>query len=159
MTDGTLGPPTLAGFQSFILNNMGITAAVLPPSSAIVATAFNLAQDIVNLQLQNASPDVYTLAVYNLAGSNIINMAMDLPGAPVYLNDLPFFAYVRKSWNIFGFAGGVIQSSSDVSTSESMVVQKAAEEFTLADIQLLKDPYGRTYLAYAQKYGSLWGST
>jgi hypothetical protein len=159
VTDGTLGPPALAGFQLFILNNMGITAAILPPDSLVVATAFNLAQDIVNLQLQSCSPDIYTLAVYNLGGSNIINMAMDQPGAPIYMNNLPFFAYVRKSWNILGFAGGVIQSSSDVSTSESMVVQKAAEEFTLADIQLLKDPYGRTYLAYAQKWGSLWGSS
>jgi len=155
----TLGPPTLAGFQAFILNNMGITVDVLPPTSAIVATALNLAQDVVNLQLRCASPDIYTLAVYYLAGSNIVNMAPDLPGAPIYMNDLPFFAYVRKSWNIFGFAGGVIQSSSDVSTSESMVVQKAAEEFTLADIQLLKDPYGRKYLEFAQKYGTLWGST
>ncbi len=168
----SLGPPTLAGFQSFMLNVMGIPTSTLPPTAPVVETAFDIAVDIVNLQLNVASPDIYTLAVYNLAGSNIINYAQDivytsttaptgstlLPDGTVrYLNDLPYFAYLRKSWNILGFAGGVVQSSGDVGTSESMVVQEAAKEFTLADIQYLKDPFGRHYLALAQRYGTLWG--
>lgn len=158
MSNGSgLGPPTLAGFQSFIVNVMGITTAILPPASPVVSMAYNIAIDIVNLQLQLASPDIYTLAVYNLSGSNIINYAQDQPSAPVYLNDLPFFAYARKTWGIQGIAQGVIQSSSDVSTSESMVVPDWAKELTMADLQYRKDPWGAHYLALAQRYGTLWG--
>lgn len=170
----SLGPPTLAGFQSFMLNVMGIPTTVLSPTAPVVETAFDVAIDIVNLQLNVASPDIYTLAVYNLAGSNLINYAPDqayatqaaappgsktlLPDGTVpYLNDLPFFAYLRKSWNILGIAQGVVQSSSDVSTSESMVVPEWAKELTMADLQYRKDQWGAHYLALAQRYGTLWG--
>ncbi len=174
----SIGPPTLAGFQSFMLNVMGITTELLPPTAPVVEMAYDIAIDIVNLQIAIASPDIYTLAVYNLAGSNIVNYAQDQiyasqsaapPGSTLlpdntvlYMRSsngvgLPYFAFLRQQWNILGFAGGVVQSSSDVSTSESMVIQEAAKDFTLADIQYLKDPFGRHYLALAQRYGTLWG--
>jgi hypothetical protein len=153
----SIGPPTLTGFQAFLINPVGITATVLPPTDFVVTMAFDVAMDIVNLQLQAAAPDIYTLAVYNLATSNVIYYGQDQPNAPIYQNKQAFFAYMRTTWNILGFSAGVIQSSSDVSTSESMVVQDAAKDFTLADLQYLKDPYGRRYLQLAQKYGTLWG--
>ena len=31
------------------------------------------------------------------------------------------------------------------------------KDFTLANLQNLKTPYGRQYLAWAQAYGPLWG--
>ncbi len=34
-----------------------------------------------------------------------------------------------------------------------MVVQEAAKNFTLANLQNLKTPWGRTYLGFAQAYG------
>ena len=126
------------------MNVMGIQPTTLPPTAPVVETAFDIAVDIVNLQLSVASPDIYTLAVYNLAGSNIINYAQDLvydnqsaapPGSTLlpdgtvrYLNDLPYFAYLRRSWNILGFAGGVVQSSNGIQhIPESMVIQEAAK--------------------------------
>ncbi len=153
----SFGPPTLAGFQTFIVNTMGINNTILPPDSPVVSMAYNVAIDIVNLQLNCASPDIYTLAVYNLAGSNVINYAQDQPGAPIYQDGLTFFNYLRKIWNIYGFVSGVVQSASDQGTGDSLVVQDAAKDFTLADLQYLKDPYGRQYLAFAQRYGALWG--
>lgn len=72
---------------------------------------------------------------------------------------LTFFADLRRAWNITGFAAGVVQASSDVSTSQTLLVQDAAAGFTLGDLQNLKTPYGRAYLALAQKYGTLWGVT
>jgi hypothetical protein len=168
----SIAPPTLVGFQSFLLKPMGITADILPPTDPVVEMAYDIAIDIVNLQLNVASPDIYTLAVYNLAGSNIINYAQDqvytkatappgstlLPdGTLLYLNNLPFFAYTRHSFGTLGIAQGVIQSSSDVSTSESMVVPEWAKELTMADLQYRKDPWGAHYLALAQRYGTIWG--
>lgn len=67
------------------------------------------------------------------------------------------FAAMRAQWHLTSFVGGVIQSSADESTSESLAVPKAIQEATLNDLQLFKTSYGRTYLSYAQRFGTLWG--
>ena len=153
--------PTVAGFTTFIRNVMGINTTVLPDDSAVIPMAFNVAMEIVNLDLDLISATIYELAVYNLAGSNLLNYAQDLPEAePVQGSNppLPFFEYTRQTWNINGFVSGVIQASGDEGTNQSLVVQEAAKNFTLADLQNLKDPYGRRYLSFAQQYGpNVWG--
>jgi len=149
--------PTLAGFQAFIVNVMGISNVVLPPTDPVICMAFTVALNVVNQYLACTAPGIYTLAVYNLAGSNVINFAQDQAGASDYQNGLPFFAYLRQKWNISGYISGTIQSSSDVSTSESMVVPEYAKDMNLYELQLIKDPFGRQYLALAQNWGPLWG--
>lgn len=164
--------PTLAGFLVFVRTTMGINTTVLPDDSAVIPMALGVALQIVNQALKavGCGPlvagvpqvSIYTLAVYNLAGSNIINYAQDLDGAAPVEGSVPpmaYFAYLRQKWNINGFVSGVIQSAGDEGTNESMVVQEAAKNFTLSDLQNLKDPYGRAYLAFAQRYGTLWGMT
>jgi hypothetical protein len=149
--------PTLAGFQFFIANIMQIGANDLPPNSAVVAWALSFAIQIVNPALRGVSTcgppipglppvSVYVTAVYNLAGDLVVNFAQDQPGRK-------FFERLRKKLNINGFVSGVIQSASDESTSQSMVVQEAAKQFTLKDLQNLKTPWGRTYLGLAQSFG------
>ena len=93
---------------------------------------------------------VYVTAIYNLAASLVINFAQDQSGRK-------FFEKLRAKFNINGFVSGVIQSSSDEGTSNTMVVQNAAQEFTLLNLQQLKDPYGRRYLSLIQSAGPLWG--
>lgn len=155
----TTPKPTLAGFLTFIRQNMGISATVLPDNSPVIPMAYAVALEIANVGVQLASALIYQLMVYNLAGSNLINYAQDRSGAPnVTGSDLPFFANARKQWNLLGFVSGVIQSTNDESTGGSLVVQDAAKNFTLANLQQLKDPWGRQYLAFAQSYGpSVWG--
>jgi hypothetical protein len=158
--------PTLAGFLNFIRTGMGIDSTVLPDNSVWITYAFNVAMAIVNQALGAVGVDpvsgttIYTLAVYNLAASNLLNFAQDLPGAAnVQGSDppQPFFAYTRSKWNMTSFVSGVVQSTSDEGTSMSVVVPKALEDLTIANLQQLKDPYGRQYLAFAQDYGTLWG--
>lgn len=150
-------PPTVAGFLTFIRNTMGISTTVLPDGSDVIATAFQVAVEIVSVLLNVASPIMYTLAVYNLAGDNLINYAQDLPGAAVVPGSgdpgLPFFAWTRKQWDVNGFVSGVISGAHDETTGSTLVVQDAAKNFTLSDLQNLKTPYGRQYLAIAQRYG------
>src|ERR1017187_7799432 len=129
---------------------MGINTTILPSSAPVVTMAYNVAIDLVNTDLACGPVYVYELAVYNLAGSNLINFAHDTPPST-------YFTDIRKQWNMSGFVSGIIQSASDVSTSESMVVPDFIKELTLADLQYTKDPYGRQYLAFAQRYGTLWG--
>jgi len=163
--------PTLAGFQNFIVQTMGISTTVLPADSPVIPFALAVAMGIVNQQLcavpipsadaagvslNSGGITVYVLAVYNLAGSNLMSYAQDQPNAPPIPGTnppLPFFAYSREKWQINAFVSGVVQSTADESTSMSLVVQEAAKNFTLANLTQLKDPWGRAYLSLAQSYG------
>lgn len=161
-----VGTPNQADFlASFVRGVMGIGTDVLPDSSQVIPIAYGVAIQTVNLQLTQVGvpsgpfdsppgsvPSIYALAVYNLAGDNLINYAMDVPPST-------YFADLRTLWNINAFVPGVVQSAADVSTSTTLVVQKAAENFTLSDLQNLKTPYGRRYLSIAQKVGTNWGLT
>lgn len=158
--------PTLAGFIAFVRAAMGISISILPDDSVWLVYAFNVAMALVNqsLAVVGVNPangtTIYTLAVYNLAASNLLNYAQDLPGAPIVPGSdpaAPFFAYTRAKWNMTSFVSGVVSSTSDEGTSMSLVVPKQLEELTIANLQQLKDPWGRQYLAFAQDYGTLWG--
>jgi hypothetical protein len=167
--------PTLAGFLIFIRTTMGISTSVLPDSSPVIPMAFAVALGIVNPALWRASIpqydpagvslnsggwSIYALAVYNLAGDNLVNYAPDVPDAPIVKGSNPpasYFENLRQKWNLTGFVSGVISGSSDEGTSQTLVVQEAAKNFTLSNLQNLKTPWGRAYLAFAQDYGPVWG--
>lgn len=129
---------------------MGVPSSALPDDSTYIDDSLAISEEIVNPAINQASAILYTRAVYNLGGSTLINIAPDQAGQT-------YFADLRNKLNINGFVSGVIQSAGDESTNQSMVVQEAAKNFTLANLQNLKDPYGRAYLAIAQTYGpNLW---
>lgn len=142
--------PTLAGFQWFITSIMGINSLVLPTNSPVIAYVYGLATSTVNTQLAAVGGDIYSQAVYNLAGDFLINYAQDQPGQT-------FFADTRATFHVNDFVSGVVTSAGDSSTSDSLEVPEQFKNFTLADLQNLKTPWGRTYLALAQKVGNLWG--
>lgn len=147
---------------------MGIKPPYLPDNSMWLRIAFANALAIVNPQLRlvcipsqdaagaylNAGGwSIFAEAVYNLAGDNLVNYAQDQDG-------FKYFARLRKKLNINGFVSGVVQATADESTSVSLVVQDAAKQFTLANLQQLKTPWGRAYLALAQSAGpETWGIT
>lgn len=81
------------------------------------------------------------------------------PATQAGTSSLTFFAELRAKWGINSFVPGVVQSSSDENTAESLLVPDAFKGFTLGDLQNLKTPWGRQYLAYAQRCGPLWGLT
>lgn len=152
--------PTRVGFLAFIRTRMGIPTDVLPDNSDYIDVSFDLSLEVTNRGVQCLSPKLYTEAVYNLGGSTLLNVAQDLPNAQAVPGSEPplaYFAFARKQFNMNGFVSGVIQSAGDEGTNESMVVQEAAKNFTLANLQQLKDPYGRAYLAIVQSYGDIWG--
>ncbi|MEX3914884.1 hypothetical protein AB4Y43_01370 [Paraburkholderia sp. BR10872] len=148
-------------YTTFIQQTMGIPTSALPTNSPFILQTLALAQEIVNPALQNISlpggsnlgytgPGIYELAVYNLGGDMLINFAADQPGQV-------FFQNARASYGINSFKAGVIGSSADATTSESMVVPEAMKNLTLQNLQNLKTPYGRQYLYFAQAFGTLWG--
>lgn len=150
--------PTVAGFLLFIRNVMGISPLVLPDNSPTINWALSIATMFVNPDLGvvgsslNASPqtNLFVQATYNLAADNLVNYAQDQTGRT-------YFADLRASLKINNFAAGVVQSASDGGTSDSLLVPDALKGLTLANLQNLKTPWGRTYLSMAQTYGALWG--
>ena len=155
-----LPQPSLADFITFIRNVMQIDSDDLPDDAPVIpiALSFALARVPRKLNAVGYAPviagtvpvNIYTACVYNLAGDNIINFAPDPTSPP---GDADYFTNLRTKMNIGAFVSGVIQSAGDESTNESMVVQKAAENFTLQDLQNLKTPWGRQALAYMQMIG------
>jgi hypothetical protein len=158
----TIGPPSLAGFTAWIVYAMGISTSVLPPDSPIISIAYQVAWDTVNPAIACVAPNEYTLAVYNLAGNNLVNFAPDVPNAPPYKtlpdgSTLPYFAYLRYDMKLNAFTPGVVASTSDEGTSVSLLNPEFMKTLGMSDTQLVKTPWGRQYMAFAQKYGTLWG--
>lgn len=143
-------PPTLAGFQTFVSNYMGVPSTALDPGGDVVATAFQIAQDLVNPVLGFVTPDLFTIATYNLAGHQLIEYAPDQTGQT-------YFENLRKSFALNAPAVGVVQSAGDNGTSASVVTPDFMAHLSLSDLQLMKTPWGRRYLEIAQKFGALWG--
>jgi hypothetical protein len=144
--------PTLTGFIAWVRTAMGITTAQLPDNSIWFTYAFNVAESIVSDTIQQVDPLIYMLAVYNLGGDNLINYAQDIPPST-------FFSDLRAKYLSYSFVAGVIQASADQSTSQSLLVPDAFKNLTLSNLQNLKTPWGRQYMAWAQDMGTLWGLT
>jgi hypothetical protein len=151
--------PTLAGFQAFITNNMQIPTSVLPADSVFITFAYNLSLSFVSKQIQMVDPFIYVVAVYSLAANNLVTYAEDVPDAPIYMDELPFFAFQRKKFGVTAFVAGVIGSSGDNGTSQSIEVVESMKTLTLVDLNALNTPWGRTYLGIAGQIGQLWGAS
>jgi hypothetical protein len=149
--------PTLAGYLLFIRNWMKITTGQLPDDSLYIPASFNFAKMMVNPKMavvpspDPSYPNLYAIAVYNLAGDRLVNFAVDQDGETVFTD-------LRDKCNLAGFVSGIISSSSDETSSQSMVVAKAMETLTFFDLQTMKTPWGRAYMGFAQQMGPTdWG--
>lgn len=153
--------PTQANVADYtvFLRGIGMNVTVLPDNSMWIPITFGIANNTVNPLLATACgfgadvPGPYVLAVYNLGADRVINFAPDQPNQT-------FFADLRASLALNSFASGLVNSSSDQGTSQSLETIEAAKKMTIGDLQLAKTPYGRLYLSFAQKYGpNIWGLT
>ena len=141
--------PSVTDFQVWAAATMGLTTTVIPSNDPGYSFAFQVAQDLVPYDLM-AIPDIYTLCVYNYAGSLLLQNQQDQAGQT-------FFANARTAYGINSFVAGVINGSNDVSTGQTLSVGKGLQNLDLNSLQLLKDPYGRQALTYMQMIGTLWG--
>lgn len=152
---------TLEAYQTFITNAMQIPTTALSPSSPQILMTLAIAEQVVNPALKVVSspplstlgytgPTIYELAVYNLAADYLINFGNDIPGQT-------YFSDTRKTFGINDFVPGVITSSSDETTSESLLNSEFMKNLTMSDLQRVKTPWGRQYLMFANDYGTLWG--
>lgn len=140
---------------------MQVPTSVLPDNSPFIGWAYQVAISTVNLALTAVPGPIYMLAVYNLGGSNLVNWAQDSDPPVPYSSTIktPYWQYLRRKFNTLAFVPGVVNATTDESTSESFDTLEQYKRYTLANLQQLKDPWGRTYLGFAADYGELWGLT
>jgi hypothetical protein len=143
--------PTWTGW--WLPSIMGVPAADMPDAQTLQsAYDTSLNEALPELQLvpsQPTSPSIYAIAVYNLGGDVLAEMAQDTP-PETYWTDL------RKSLGINSFTPGIVSSASDQGTSEGMSIPDQIQNMTLFDLQLAKTPWGRRYLAIAGEWGTYW---
>jgi hypothetical protein len=162
--------PTIGGFIAFVQNVLQPPDVFDASTSVFVTYAYDFAVQWVTKQLKTVpgipgASSVYAIAVYNLAADFLINIAQDQPGDPVVPNSgtgnnpngLRYWAFLRSRYHIDSFVPGVIQTSSDEGTSVGYVVPDQFSQFSVADLQNLKTPFGRRYLGIAQSFGTVWG--
>lgn len=137
---------SLSGFIEFVRADMGVTAAQVPDSSPSLSMAYGGATEWVNREIQCVMPSLYGVAVYNLAASFLVNYGTE-----------SVFSDFRKDMGLNNIATGVITGAGDNSTSAQRLVPDFFKDLSLADLQMLQDPWGRRYLMIAQQFGSLWG--
>ena len=155
--------PTQVGFLAWVYAVMGVPTAWLPDDSLSVTYAYNTATAIVNPDFMTVPGPIYLQMVYNLAGHLLATWAPDVTTSPPYpyitVDGVPYgyFQYLRKQNNMLGFVTGIVSASGDEGSNVSLVVPKQAENLTLSQLQLTTTIWGRTYLGYAQDYGTNWG--
>lgn len=147
--------PNAADLYTFMTTVAGIPTAVLPANSPYIPWALSYAEEKTLLVLYAIGQDYYCFAVYCLATSFLLNWCPDNPVLTPPNNT--YFATLRSKWNLTGFVGGTIQSSADESTSESLLAPEFLKSLTPMQLQALRDPYGRQWLAMQADNGAIWG--
>jgi hypothetical protein len=148
--------PTLAGFTAWVSAVMGVPSGSMPDTTTLT-TAYNESLNLAYLGLQgvpsqSATLSIYAMAVYNLGGALLVEIAQDNPNST-------FWQDLRNKLNINNFTPGLTNSASDQGTSEGMYILPIFSGLTMLDLQLLKTPWGRAYLAFAGQWGPIWGLT
>jgi hypothetical protein len=129
---------------------MGVPTTAISDDDPGFAYAFQIATDVVPACF--LFPDIYTITVYNWAGSNLIQFQQDYPGQN-------YFTVARAAYGINNFVAGVVSEANDVSTGERLAIGEGLRNLDLLSLQKVKDPYGRQAVAYMQQIGTLWGLT
>jgi hypothetical protein len=152
----TPGAPTFAGFKAWVAAIMGVPSGSMPDDTTLQAAydeALNLAYlELQGVPSQSSSMSIYAMAVYNLGGAILVEIAMDNPNS-TYWQDL------RNGLNINNFTPGLINSAHDQGTSQGMYILPVFSGLTMFNLQLLKTPWGRAYLMFAGQWGPIWGLT
>jgi hypothetical protein len=149
-------PPTLQGYIDWIRNIMDIDDTIIEDDNPYIEMSYDIAIEIVNRYLFCASPGIYTICVYNLAGDYLVNIAQDDTSTPLGTNPT-YWADLRNSLNLNSFVPGLVNAANDEDTSAATMVPFSLQNLTIADLQTLKTPWGRVYMGLAQSVGSMWG--
>lgn len=150
--------PNLPDYTDFVHNTMMISPLIIPSDSPYLGYSLDQALGIIiNVpcwgggnwgSLPGFSGDIgYILAVYNCAGHIQLSITPDQPMRKE-------MEKLRSQFKLNDPYNGVVTSSSDQGTSETLGVPDSLQNLTLLDLNMMLTPYGRTALAWNQQFGS-----
>jgi hypothetical protein len=142
--------PNATDLYTILTTVAGVPTADLPADSPYVTWALSYAEELTLLVLRAVGQDFYCFAVYCLATSFLLNWCPDTPPST-------FFADARDKMNLAGFTPGVVNSAADQGTSDGLLSPEFLSGLTMQNLQALKDPFGRAWLAASQELGNIWG--
>jgi len=142
--------PSEADFILFCRNVAGITTTVMPDGDPGFDYAYAFALQWIPQTLNCVSGVMYTAAIYNWGVSLLIEFQQDQVGQT-------FFADLRKQFGTSNFVPGVISTTADQATSDSLTIGTALSNMNLIDLQRATDPFGRRALAMMSALGPYWG--
>lgn len=145
--------PTPDGFIRFVRGVMGVPGTAIADDDPTLECCFCSAQELIPKHMGlECLPVIYTNTVYNAAASILLNYAIDIPPST-------YFASMRKTLGLGKLVTGLMNSASDQGTSGAIVIGDALSNLTLADLQMMQDPYGRQAVTVLMEMGPLWGYT
>ena len=136
--------PNIADFTTFC-QNQGIVAPYTATGSEYFQWAFDWAMSEA-LTCPQMPGNRYVLAVYHFGADRFIRLAQDDGQGQ-------FYQAQRASFGVLDFRPGVVMASGDGPTSQTLVVPDWYREIPMFAQEMLKTPWGREYIAYAQQYG------
>ena len=136
--------PNLADFTTFVYNQ-GVTTAQLPSTSPYLQWAFNHGFD-QTFTVPQMPPILYVIAVYNYGFHHLLQVTQDQPGETYFTN-------ARVTYGLLTFTAGPVISSGDQGTNQTLVEPEYLRTMTISMGNLMKTPWGQSYLDYAQQYG------
>ena len=142
-TDPTV--PNLTDFTTYA-TNQGVVASYTTSTSEYFDWAFNWAMSDAMTCGGNMPSIQYVRAVYNLGVDRFIRIAQDGTSGTFYQDQ-------RAQFGILVFKPGVVMATGDQGTSDTLVVPDWYRNIPMNTQQLLKTPWGREYIGYAQMYG------
>lgn len=143
--------PNLTDFTTYV-QDQGATTTYLPVPSDYLDYALNYALSVaigsevgfVSGLSGYANP--YVMAVYNLGMHQLLKITPDQNGQT-------WFADQRTAYKLLQFQAGPVVASSDQSTAQTLAEPEFLKNLSMRDLDLIKTPWGRWYLEYAQQYG------
>lgn len=147
-----MAAPSLQEFNAWVRGVMGVPVSALPDDAPVIAYVYDLtAEQLEPLRgFFYEMPSTWNALFFNSGGSLLLNNAPDVAGSE-------FFATLRKTFGTSNLVAGVVSSTGDEATNTTLQVGRAMSDLSLADLQMLKDPYGRKALAILMELGPLWG--
>jgi len=145
-----------------IARDYSVLLASLTWSSGVVAATTITVNTFVTgntILVSNVVPQSYN-GVQSITVINSTHFTYPIsinPGTCIIAGKAGFnlFETLRATYHMNNFVPGLIKSSADESTSESLTTPNWVNNVSLNDLDILKTPYGRFYAMYAQKFGSL----
>ena len=136
--------PNLTDFYTFV-TGQGVPTTSISSTSEYLSWSLAYGENIALYPPGNMPSILYVMAVYNLGLHHLLKVAQDVSGT--------FFTDSRATFGLLAFSAGPVISAEDGTTNDTLQPAEWMKTMTLQSLGLLKTPWGRAYLEYAQSYG------